>query len=90
MVLNFQGANSGATTVPGAHAPATRAAEARPAPTPAPALGHRADRTDPIAEFFVRAAEDRYRAWDAVADVAHWLSVAVGGAFMAAAALGWF
>ncbi|MDM0079905.1 hypothetical protein QTI17_04790 [Variovorax sp. J31P179] len=90
MVLNFQGANSGATPVPGAHAPATRAAEARPAPTPAPALGRRADRTDPIAEFFVRAAEDRYRAWDAVADVAHWLSVAVGGAFMAAAALGWF
>ncbi|MDM0068078.1 hypothetical protein [Variovorax sp. J31P207] len=88
MVLNFQGANSGATTVPGAHAPAARAAEARPAP--APALGHRADRADPIAEFFARAAEDRYRGWDAVADVAHWLSVAVGGAFMAAAALDWF
>ncbi|MDN8614566.1 hypothetical protein [Variovorax ginsengisoli] len=90
MVLNFQGANSGATTVPGAHGPATRAAEARQAAVPAPAMAHRAARADPIAEFFARAAEDRYRGWDAVADVAHWLSVAVGGAFMAAAALGWF
>ncbi|MDM0030931.1 hypothetical protein QTI33_02105 [Variovorax sp. J22P271] len=90
MVLNFQGANNGGATVLGERAPATRAAEARPAPAPAPALGHRAERADPIAEFFARAAEERYRRWDAVADVAHWVSVAVGGAFMAAAALDWF
>jgi hypothetical protein len=92
MVLNFQGANNGATTVPGARAPAAPVAGARPAqaPLPAPMREHRADRADPIAEFFARAVEDRYRRWDAVADVAHWVSVAVGGAFMAAAALDWF
>ena len=92
MVVNFQGANNGGATVLGERAPATRAAEARPAPAPAPAPvpGQHGDRVDPIAEFFARAVEDRYRGWDAVADMAHWASVAVGGAFMAAAALGWF
>ena len=88
MVLNYQGGNSGGAAVLGERAPPARAAEARPAPAPVP--GQRGDRADPIAEFFARAVEDRYRHWDAVADVAHWASVAVGGAFMAAAALDWF
>ena len=92
MVLNFQGATHGGATGPGRRATAAQAAHARPAQAPAvqPVLEHRGDRVDPIAEYFARAVEDRYRGWDAVAEVAHWASVALGGAFMAAAALGWF
>lgn len=45
---------------------------------------------DPIAEFFVRGAEDRYVGWDLFANVAHWASVSAGIALMAAAGLGFF
>ena len=45
---------------------------------------------DPIAEFFVQSAEDRYSDWDLFANVAHWASVSAGVALMISAALGFF
>lgn len=45
---------------------------------------------DPIAEFFVRGAQDRYSDWDLFANVAHWASVSAGVALMMAAGLGFF
>ena len=45
---------------------------------------------DPIAEFFVRGAEDRYSDWDLFANVAHWASVSAGVALMISAGLGFF
>ncbi|MDM0104011.1 hypothetical protein QTH97_03655 [Variovorax sp. J22R24] len=45
---------------------------------------------DPIAEFFVQGAEDRYSDWDLFANMAHWASVSAGVALMMAAGLGFF
>jgi hypothetical protein len=45
---------------------------------------------DPIAEFFVRSAEDRYSDRDLFANVAHWASVSAGVTLMVAAGLGFF
>ncbi|MDM0001351.1 hypothetical protein QTI24_22285 [Variovorax sp. J22P240] len=45
---------------------------------------------DPIAEFFVQGAEDRYSDWDLFANMVHWASVSAGLALMMAAGLGFF
>lgn len=45
---------------------------------------------DPIAEFFVQSAEDRYSDWDLFANVAHWASVSAGITLMVVAGLGFF
>ena len=49
-----------------------------------------AARSDPIAEFFERSVEDRYRDWDLCANVAHWASVSAGVALMVVAGLDLF
>lgn len=47
-------------------------------------------RVDPIAEFFERSVQDRYRDWDLCANVAHWASVSAGVALMVVAGLDLF
>lgn len=55
-----------------------------------PGIDGGSEGVDPIAEFFVRSAQDRYSDWDLFANVAHWASVSAGVALMMAAGLGFF